>query len=159
MQFGGMGYPKPGSLYLEFIDASGGVMAIVYYGCTACFDHVSVLASFPDGVGDTICTDGSVNLENCSVDIQQVDLCVQYQDGQTVCHLDLATSTNGVWAVQRGDSGGPVYVRGGSPDGVDALGTISGETGTGQGSNSVLFTPFQRDLLNTFRLICTGVCN
>ncbi len=113
--------------------------------------------SKPASVGDQMCTDGSVNLENCNADVQETNLCVQYSDGQTVCGLDGATSTNGSWIVQKGDSGGPVYFYNGSQ--VDAFGTISGESGTGQGSTTVFFTDYGNDLYSNFRLVCTGICN
>jgi hypothetical protein len=150
--YGGSSYDS------EFIDASGAALPDVYTGCLTCGTYFGVINSGPDGVGEAVCTDGSVNLENCSVGITTVDLCLRYSDGQTVCHLDAAVSTNGHWAVQKGDSGGPVYFHSGS--GVMAVGTISGESGTGQGSNTVFFTPIQRDLQATFRMVCTAqTCN
>lgn len=147
-----------GSYDSAFIDASGGVSPYVYTGCDSCGNIAPLYSWFPTGVGDQICTDGSVNLENCNVTIQETNLCVYYSDFNTnVCNLDGATSNNGSWAVQKGDSGGPVYIHNGG--GLDAYGTISGESGTGQGSSTVFFTPYDLDLYNNFQLVCTGVCN
>jgi hypothetical protein len=140
----------------EFVDAPGGVAAHVYVTPSG-GTPVDSLDATP-GVGDSICTDGMVSGENCNATIQETNLCVLYNDGQTVCHLDAATSTNGSWIVRLGDSGGPVYFYPGG-GGVVADGLISGKTGTAQGSTTVFFTPIGPDLSGTFRLICSGVCS
>jgi hypothetical protein len=59
--------------------------------------------------------------------------------------------------VQKGDSGGPVYVHNGG--GVDAYGTVSGYSGTGNGGSTGFFTDYAADLNGTFRMDCSGVCN
>ncbi len=143
-----------GSYDAEFIDTPGGVGPHIYYTSSG---GLPVLATWPDGNQSDMCTDGAVNGENCNAYISDVNICVNYVDGTHLCHLDSATSHNGSWIVQKGDSGGPVYIHNGS--GLDVIGTISGESGTGQGSSTAYFTPFQTDLLSRFRAICTGVCN
>jgi hypothetical protein len=147
-----------GNYDAEFVDtsASGNVGDVVYDGCDACATNVTVLSYFPVGAGDATCTDGAVNLENCNATVQETNLCVVYSDGQTVCHLDGATSDNGSWIVQIGDSGGPVYIHNGG--GVDAQGTISGGVLQGNGGTTVYFTDFAADLNATFKLDCSGVC-
>lgn len=70
------------------------------------------------GDGETVCTDGSVTLQNCNAKVQETDICanigaVNPNTGGSytvkVCGLDYATSTNGSVIAWPGDSGGPVY--------------------------------------------------
>jgi hypothetical protein len=150
-----------GSYDAEFIDtaaSSGGSGAVVYTGGLNDWATAQVTWFLNALPGDQVCTDGSVNLQNCNANVDGSNLCVQYQDGKTVCGLDTAASTNGSWIVQKGDSGGPVYWYGG-PGHVTAVGTISGESGTGQGSTRVYFTDFSTDLNNNFRMTCVSGCS
>jgi hypothetical protein len=80
-------------------------------------------------VGYTVCTDGSFTGENCTAVIQEIDVCANESDPLTgatvnVCHLDIATSSNGSMLCQPGDSGGPVYSYSGNS--LLADGIISG---------------------------------
>jgi hypothetical protein len=80
-------------------------------------------------VGETVCTDGSFTGENCTAVIQDIDVCENEGDPLTgatvnVCHLDIATSSNGSMLCQPGDSGGPVYSYSGNS--LLADGIISG---------------------------------
>jgi hypothetical protein len=138
----------------EFIDTSSANQVF-----TSLSVHVNV-DSFWSSLGnsDPVCTDGFVSGQNCNAVIYVTNTCVVYQDGQRVCHLDEATSTNGSWIVRVGDSGGPVYSYAGD-GGVFAEGTISGETGHGTGSTTMFFTPFGLDLNSTFRLLCSPSCS
>jgi hypothetical protein len=135
-----------------FVDTnSNGGSGPYVWTCSNCYHGVDGWGG--DFVGNTVCTDGAVNEQNCTAQITATNICVSYNDGQTLCFMDAAQSTNGSWIVQKGDSGGPVYYYDQS-NGVVAIGTISGESGTGQGSNIVYFTPFGSDLKNTFKLYC-----
>ena len=152
-----------GSYDAEFIDtaaSSGGSGAVVYTGGLNDWATAQVTSFLNALPGDQVCTDGSVNFQNCNANVVESNLCVQYVDGQTVCGLDGAQSTNGSWIVQKGDSGGPVYWYSNPGAGyITAVGTISGESGTGQGSTTVYFTDFSTDLNNNFRMACVFGCS
>lgn len=104
--------------------------------------YTSLQGSLPVGgpdvpyVGETVCTDGSFNGQNCSGVISQIATCQNVYDGLTgttvyICDLDVATSNNNSTIVQPGDSGGPVYVNLSGTlyaDGIISAGTSSGTT-------------------------------
>lgn len=85
-------------------------------------------------VGQTICTDGAYDLENCGpVNSDKYNQCVVYsQPAMTACHV-IKAGPNGSSVgpiVGKGDSGGPVYTSTIMPardgDSVKAVGWISG---------------------------------
>lgn len=124
---------------LEFIDTAiggywtGGRVFWAYSANTAVNGPTSLI------LGQTVCADGAVTLENCNGVIGQTDMCVQYEGGPYVCHLNEADSTNGR-LVNHGDSGGPVYNAlccGGSYAG--AVGIISGGNVANGGDGTTMF--------------------
>jgi hypothetical protein len=137
-----------------FVDTPGGVQGEVWTSTSTVhrvdtYDTVSL--------GTVVCTDGVVNGQNCNAEVIAIHICVTYIDGQTVCDLNEVTSTNGSWIIQRGDSGGPVYRYSGQDSGVLIDGTISGETGTSQGSTSGFYVPWV--FLNSYyHFVCYYSC-
>lgn len=147
-----------GSYDSEFIDAPGGTQDRVFVTDTG----TKLVGNFSanPGPGDNICSDGSVNKENCHAQIQFTNQCVTFNDGTTLCHMDLAYSTNGSWIVQHGDSGGPVYSYNSDGFSVKAFGNISGDTDPDQqGSTGLWFTPFGPDVNSSLRLMCYYTCS
>ena len=142
-----------------FIDTPGLSSKYVYTAATT-VHPVDTYDARP-GFGLSICTDGYASGQNCNVKLQWTGGCVTYNDGQTVCGLAYATSTNGGWIVRKGDSGGPVYRYSNADTGLIAEGVISGKTGPDSqtGSTGVYFIPFGLDLNSTFKLLCDYTCS
>lgn len=90
-----------------------------------------VVGSDAPTIGEVVCSDGSFTGENCTAEIQQINICVNVSDPNAgtvtyVCGEDRAVSTNGTRLTQPGDSGGPVYVYtnlGPLADGIISAGT------------------------------------
>ena len=82
--------------------------------------------------------------------------CFFYNDGQVLCGMDDAYSSNSSIINQKGDSGGPVYY--GSNGGAIADGIISGNSNNGNPATDVIFTPYGPDLSSQWRLVCVSGC-
>ena len=89
-------------------------------------------------VGQEVCSDGSVNGENCAAKINAVNSCVNLNDDGTivkVCNQAQAQATGTSGIVQPGDSGGPMYDLASVNDYVLAAGLISGGNDAGSAMN------------------------
>ena len=107
-------------------------------GGTAQGKTLPVKLAMPSSLGDTVCYSGAVSGERCGAHVDNVDVCVTFDDEIVTCRVVKTSSPAHV--IDYGDSGGPVY-RYRTSNTLYAMGTIIGFENVAGGGQRAYYHP------------------